>query len=101
MFFDNLIIKTCMTTTTSAIGQKACDQLDPQSAPVGPNYPANTEWRTTQATYIPGSTKLAVNGIYQTGYTESDPTNGLILTPYEIATSAIVTLCYLTNGPLP
>ena len=94
------------TTTTNAVGQKACDQIVPLDPPVtiygDTVYVSGTRWQTTQATYIPGTTKLAVNGIFQFfKYLESDPDNGIITANIDIYPSDVVTLCYLTNGPLP
>jgi len=83
------------------IGQKVCDVLVPQSSPLS-IYPSGTEWKTTQASYIPGSTKLAIDGVFQFGaYTESDPDNGLITINLGVAAGSVATLCYLTNGLLP
>ena len=93
-------------STTNAIGQKACDQivpLDPPETMYGDTvYVPGTRWQTTRATYIPGTTKLAVNGIFQFfKYLESDPDNGIITANIDIFPSDVVTLCYLSNGPLP
>ena len=100
--FDYLFIETCINTApTDAIGQRACDVLEPQHGLEGDFWPNPMEWKTVTATYIPGSTKLAINGVYQFGYSETDPENGIVTTNTVIGRDDVVTLCYLTNGRLP
>ena len=100
--FDYLFIETCINTApTDAIGQRACDVLEPQHGLEGDFWPNPMEWKTVTATYIPGSTKLAINGVYQFGYSETDPENGIVTTSTVIGRDDVVTLCYLTNGRLP
>jgi hypothetical protein len=93
-------------TSVGSVGGSACDELVPQGPPdvVGgvSYYPSGTTWKTTRATYLPGSSKLAVDGIFKFGqYVETDPDTGIVTANLAISTTAVVTLCYVTNGPLP
>jgi hypothetical protein len=89
-------------SASNSVGTRRCgDELVPQSSPTGGVYPIGTEWRTTIAAYIPGSTRLTIDGVFIFDYSEADPNDGTITILREVGSTSVVVLCYLTNGPLP
>jgi hypothetical protein len=95
------------TGSTAVVGNNVNDTLVPLDSPtvIGGStvYPSGSQWRTTKATYLPGSSRLAVNGLYRFGdYIETDPDNGVVTINFNIyAGTDQVILNYITNGRLP
>lgn len=108
--FDHLMVVRrgagCADVILGGIGVRVTDVLVCTSVPrfSGPDliYDAGSVWKTSTASYAPGSEVVFVNGVAQwSGIEEYDPASGFVVLDFEVSVDDVVAMSYLTNGALP